>query len=804
MKSFLRRYCILVALLLYWLPNVHGQPVLKVQKVEIRHVGPAAVSDDLVRANIRVKAGDTYSRTSIDDDVRNLYNTGYFYNIQVLEDIKANEVSLAYVVQGKPKLMDIKFEGNQKFSLSKLKKEVKSKVGEPLDERKLFTDAQAIKTKYQKSGYQKTEVKYSLNIAESTGRGTVTFEITESPKVRIKEVVFSGAQAFSQKKLAKTIKTRERWFMSWLTGSGVLKDDQFEEDKEKLADFYRNEGYIDFEIKDIKFEQVTPKKMNITFILFEGKQYKVGAVAFKGNSLFPTDEIIKELQRTRGKARVGEHGLEADVGGVFSPKALSRNIERIEDFYGAKGYIDVKVVAAKTPNTETGTMDLVYQIQENQKAFIEKIEIRGNTTTKDKVIRRELAVSPGEVFDMVRVKLSKKRLEGLDYFERVNTQPEPTDIPNRRNLVIGVDEKRTGNLSLGAGFSSVDSVVGFVELSQGNFDLFKAPSFSGGGQKFRLRAAVGTQRQDYQLSFVEPWFLERKLSLGVDLYHRELSFLSDLYDEKRTGGRLSLTRALGSDFLIGSVSYTIEDAGIKNVSPSASQTIRDEEGTRLVSKIGASLAYDTRNSVFLPNGGQRSELSSELAGGPFGGDVDFYKVEAKSSWYFKGFAEGHVLEFSGRVGVVDSYDSAANVPLFDRWFQGGLYSLRGYRFRQVGPRDDTNEPIGGNTYWYGTAEYSIPIIERLRFALFYDIGMVYQDPFSFNQDYQFRTDRATPGAPTTAFGSTRMFNDNWGVGFRLNLPIGPLRLDYGVPINSDPGNKSNGRFQFSVGYTRDF
>jgi len=275
MKSLLRRYCILVALLVYWLPSVHGQPALKVQKVDIQHIGPAAVSDELVRANIRVKAGDAYSRTSVDDDVRNLYNTGYFYNIQVLEDVKGTDVTLTYRIQGKPKLMDIKFEGNAKFSVSKLKKEVKSKVGDPLDERKLFSDAQAIKTRYQKSGYQKTEVKYSLNIVEATGRGSVTFEITESPKVRIKEIVFEGAQAFSQKKLAKSIKTRERWFMSWLTGSGVLKDDQFEDDKEKLADFYRNEGYIDFEIKDIKFEQVTPKKLNITFVVFEGKQYKV-------------------------------------------------------------------------------------------------------------------------------------------------------------------------------------------------------------------------------------------------------------------------------------------------------------------------------------------------------------------------------------------------------------------------------------------------------------------------------------------------------------------------------------------------
>ncbi|MBI3192063.1 MAG: hypothetical protein HYZ36_05300, partial [Pedosphaera parvula] len=403
MKSFLRRYCILLALLVYWLPSVHGQTALKIRKVEIRHVGPSSVSDELIKANIRTKEGDGYSRTSVDDDVRNLYNTGYFYNIRVLEDVKGTDITLTYVVQGKPKLLDAKFEGNSKFSTSRLLKEVKSKVGQPLDERKLFTDAQAIKTKYQKAGYQKTTVDYQkgLVINEQAGTGTVTFYIEESPKIRVKEISFEGAQAFSQKKLSKTIKTRKRWFMSWITGSGVLKDDQFEEDKEKLADFYRNEGYIDFEIKDIKFEQITPKKMTITFVLFEGKQYKVGAVDIKGNSIFTKDEIIQELKRSRRKATVGEHGLEADAGLTFSPKSLSRDIERMQDVYGAKGYIDARVVPVKTANTETGTMDLVYQIEEKQKSFIEKIEIRGNTTTKDKVIRRELSVSPGEVFDMV-------------------------------------------------------------------------------------------------------------------------------------------------------------------------------------------------------------------------------------------------------------------------------------------------------------------------------------------------------------------------------------------------------------------
>jgi len=398
------------------------------------------------------------------------------------------------------------------------------------------------------------------------------------------------------------------------------------------------------------------------------------------------------------------------------------------------------------------------------------------------------------------VKNSKLRLEGLQYFEKVDARPEPTDIPNRKNLVIGVEEKSTGNVSLGAGFSSVDSVVGYVEFTQGNFDLANPPLFTGAGQKFRARVQVGTQRQDYTMSFVEPWFLGRKLSLGVDLYKRSLSYqsLQTLYNEDRTGAKISLTRALGSDFLIGSLSYTIEDVGIVNIDTNAPSFIKAEAGHSLLSKVGASLAFDTRNTVTLPNKGQRTELFAEFTGGPLGGDKEFYKLELKSAWYFKGFMAGDVLEVAGRVGVADSLKSNEDVPFYERYYLGGLYSLRGFRYREIGPSEQligstATEPAGGDTYWFATAEYSTPIIERLRFAVFYDIGMVYPDSFSFTPD------------PSRGVGyDTGSYADNWGVGFRLNLPIGPLRLDYGIPITSPPGLGGHGRFQFGVGYTREF
>ena len=803
MKQILRRHCILLALLLFWLPATQGQTLPKVNKIEVKHVGPAAVSDELIRAQIRVKVGDDYNRSSVDDDIRNLYNTGYFHNIRVTEEPKEGGMVLSYVLWGKPTLMDITFSGNKKFSTSKLRKKLTSKVGEPMDERKLFNDAQEIQKSYQKAGLQKTKVQYDPVFNELTGRATANFTIVEAPKVKIEKVLFEGAEAFPVKKLRKVIKTKERAFFSFLTGSGILKDEQFEDDKDKLAEFYRNEGYIDFEIKKWDFEEINPKWMNVRFTIFEGKKYNVGTVQVKGNSLFTTEQIfegIKRMPKKNAKAKTGENGLEADAGQTFSPLALNHDIESVQDFYGAKGYIDTRIVVIKTPNVETGTMDLVYQIEENDKSFVEKIEIKGNDKTKDKVLRRELSISPGEVFDMTRVKLSKKRLEGLDYFEKVDTQVDPTDVPNRKNLVVAVEEKNTGSITMGAGFSTVDSIVGFVELSESNFDLFHPPRFGGGGQKFRMRMALGTERQDYQISFVEPWFLDRKLAFGVDLFHRELNYLSDVFKETHSGAKLSLSKALGSDFLVGTVAYTVQNVDLDITDPTrVTQEVIVEAGGRTTSKLSAGLTYDTRNDNFYPNHGQRSELLTEYAGGPLGLDTDIYRVEARSTWYFPGFFSGHTFEAGGRVGVVDRHGSTPRVPLYERYFLGGLSSLRGYRYRQVGPRDLSNEAIGGSTYWYGTAEYTIPIIERLKFALFYDIGMVYRDAFSFDKSYQFLTAPATFGT-----AATKAYNDNYGVGLRINLPIGPLRLDYGIPITSDPQNGGSGRFQFSAGYTREF
>lgn len=430
------------------------------------------------------------------------------------------------------------------------------------------------------------------------------------------------------------------------------------------------------------------------------------------------------------------------------------------------------------------------------------------------MLRRELAVSPGEVYDMVLVKISKERLDNLQFFEKVDTQPEDTDVPNRKDLVIGVEEKSTASLTVGAGFSSVESLVGFVELRQGNFDLFNAPTFTGAGQKLQVRASLGTQLQDYEISFLEPWLFGKRLQFGVDLFHRYNYYdsLNNQYSETFDGGTLSLTKSLG-ERLRGTVSYTAEQVHVSINSgfttnsstnyvqaanglsqtqqvtgPNISTNIYDEHGSKFISKVGFSLAYDSRNNYQQPDRGQNTVFSTEAATAP--GDTDFYKMEMKTDWFFKGFFPGHILEVGGRFGVVSPYGNSDRPPIFERWFLGGLYSLRGFRYRQVGPMDQFGEPLGGESYFYGSAEYSIPIIKYVRFLLFYDIGNVFADAYSF---------RVGPGR--------KMYSDDYGIGLAILLPVQggiPLRLYYGLPIQHDANVGGGGHVQIGFGYQHNF
>lgn len=808
MKRALGRFPWLVVFLFLPLSICHAQTedLLLVKQIEIKRIGPIPVSDAVVKANIRTQIGKPLNRNVLDDDVRALYNTGNFLNVRVTsEPIEGEGAKVIFTIQGKANVKDVQIKGNQKIATTKLKSKIKVKVGDVLDERKVIEDEKKLLKYYQEKGFQLAKVRHEIKVDEDTGKANVTYLIEEGQRVFIQQVAFEGNKAFPAKRLNHLIKTRHRWWLSWITQTGVFKDEQFEEDLDKLKTFYREEGYIDMEVTKVDYENPRPNRLIIRIHISEGVQYKVGAVKLQGNKVFPTDALTAVLAMTEGK--------------TFTPPGLSKDIEALRDYYGARGYIDAYVRPVRSANIETGRMDITYDIEENQLSYVEKVNISGNTKTKDKVIRREMAVTPGEIFDMVRVKRSRERLQNLGYFSKVETAPESTDVPSRKNLNVSVEEQKTGDLSFGVGFSSIDAFVAFAEIKQGNFDLFNPPNFTGGGQKLRLRAQLGTKRQDYTLSFTEPWFLDQRLSFGFDAYHSEASFLSEFYTEGRTGGDVKLGRPL-VEYIKGEVVWRHELINIFNVKKpnvgaggsvsdekkefnnAAPAEILNEAGDSQIDTVAIKLDRDTRDNVFFATRGNRSTLNIEVAEAL--GDFDFWKVDGRTSFYVSFFSTKHVLQILFATGIEQEYGKNQDVPFFEKFYLGGGNSLRGFGFREVGPKvprdklplvpgtsskygwkgsaanTGVGEPIGGKTYAQSTVEYTIPVISRVRFAMFFDIGQVWLDTFEYN------------------FSN---LNSDAGLGLRLDLPIGPIRLDYAWPLQTDQFNDSSGgRFNFNVGY----
>lgn len=765
--------CILVAFGGVWASAQQAQapsgPAARVGKVTVRFIGTANVSEEVVRANIQTREGQELDGAALDRDIRSLYRTQLFEFVEIKHsDARPdNTVDLVYEVTPKYRVLAVRFDGNDRVRDSRLEKETKSRANLPLDERLVKEDAEKIREYYQKTGYNQISVFYEIDRDRETGFGTVTFKISEGPRVKIRQVRFEGNDNISSRRLRKQMETKRHWMFSWLTGSGRFKDDEFEDDLDKLRDYYREEGFLDVEIpvERISYDYPSPGSLVLTIPVVEGRQYKIGEVTFVGNKLY--DEMLLRLLLTQRS------------GMVFTPSKMDKDVETLENFYGRGGYLETRVRLVRKPNVTTGDIDIEYAFDESEQYSVESVNIEGNTKTKSVVILRELVLGPGDVFNTERMNISKNRLDNTRFFEDVNMTPEVTNIPGRRNLKVVVREGRTGNLTFGAGFSSLESAVIFAEVSQGNFDLLNRRSFfQGDGQKFRLRMQLGSRSSEVVMSFEEPWLFERELAVGGQVFRSSSDYNSAIYEEIRTGGEIYLRKRL-FEWVEGRFSYTYEVVEIANVDPSASPIFQELEGEQRVSKLGFQLLRDTRDKIINTTSGNRAELLTEFAGGPLGADVDYYKAEFRGSQFLPLFAtQSQVLSIIGRLGVVERFGDSANVPFYDRFFLGGPYTLRGFEYRDVGPRDPSGEPLGGKSYGLLSLEYTIDIVSPIRFAIFYDAGFVNADAYDFS-----------PGR----------YNDNFGFGLGLFVAGAPLRLDFGIPITTDGTNDEGNQFNFSFG-----
>ena len=745
--------------------NVEARgPIVK--EIEVEFAGAKSVDKSVIISNMRTTVGQPFSQAAIQEDVRNLYATGLFVNLRMFDEPVGDGVKVVVIVEPKPLIKEIVINGYKKIKENAVRKKITSKVGDPLSEQKVSADSQAIKAYYQDKAFYEAQVEYKIDINEQVGRAVVTYNITEGPRDFITEVEFIDAKAFPQKILGKQIKTRSKNWLSIINKSGIYKSDQVDEDLKKLQEYYQKNGYIDMVVKDVSTESIGEDRIKLKITVFEGIKYQTGTVQIQGNTLYDTARIMSTITMKEGT--------------VFSPQGLQADIQAIKDLYGTDGYIDCEVTPTRQANIERGRMDLVLSIKEGSQSFVEKVVIQGNDRTKDKVLRREMALAPGEVYDSVKADASKKRLESLGYFSKVDVAPQDTNIDNRKNVLVTVEEQRTGSITFGAGFSTVDSLLGFVELTQGNFDATKFPNFTGGGQKFRTRLQYGLTRKDFIVSLTEPWFLNQRLSLGGDLFFNESSYDSNDYDQRRFGGDIRIARALNQFWTIGG-KYQLEQIEIYDVNTANVPQLAQEEGNRSKSSVRGTLTYDTRDSLILSRKGEKIEFAAEGAGGPLWGQTDIWKLELEGSKYW-GLPYDLIFSMRGATGVVGSYNNMPNgVPIYDRFFIGGSRTVRGFNYREVGPRyPGTDEPSGGNTMGYGSFELTFPIMDRVRGAVFVDGGFNNVGTFDYSlSDVQVGT----------------------GFGLRLDLPIGPLRLDLGFPVVADRFNDGSiVRFHFDVGY----
>ena len=736
-----------------------GPPIIR--SLEVQYTGPATISKERILAQMRTKVGQLYSNEIVQEDIRALYKTGYIRDVRIFAQPEGDGVKVIVAVQTRAIIREIEITGAEHVSPKRLRKEIKVRLNQAVDEQQLEDARQKIVDIYQGKGFTDISVQFRIDpIDETHGTARVVFTVNEGAKGAVSQVRFEGNAHVSQRVLRKQMKTRGRTLIYFVDKTGRLDDVQLEQDLDKIREYYQDHGFIDVEIKDVRKERTAKGPMIITIVIAEGPQYHVHKLTISGYEA-AKEEKIRNL-------------LKMKEGSVYSPKQLRDDAKAVADAYGSAGYVDLVITPEGTP-AGPALIDVHYNVEEGTRSFVNRVNIQGNTRTKDKVIRREVLVAPGDVFNTVRVDTTKKRLENLGYFAKVETYPEETDIPGRKDLTILVQEKRTGSLSFGGGFSTVDKLVGFAELTQGNFDLFNWPSFTGAGQKFRLRLQYGTQRKDFLLTITEPYFLDRRLALSGQAFYTEANYLSADYDQRNYGFLFELRKPINA-YMYGTLGYTLQNVEIFNVANSSPEFILSQSGTFTESKVLSSLVFDSRDNPLLSRRGQRITFSPSIAGGFLGGDTQIYALDLEGYQYFH-LPKDTILLLNGEIATVSQWGSGSEVPLFERLFLGGSNNLRGFPFREVGPQQN-GEPIGGQSMARATVEWTFPIIEKARGAVFYDTGFVNSSAWSF--------------------GFNHMASDV-GVGLRLDLPIGPLRLDYGYPVMRD-GYNGGGHFNFNVGY----
>jgi len=737
---------VILTLLLLGLAVLAAAQDLRVSDVQVE--GIIRVETSVVLAEISIEPGDLVTPEDIDRAMQNIFKLGYFDDISAdMTEVQGAKI-LTFVVHELPLIRHIKFSGNDKLKKDKLRPLIKLRAPSIYNRSKIEASLKEIKNAYIEDGYYAAKIEPDLQV-DDKNEATLTFEIVEGKKVLIRDISFVGNIAFDKDELIDKMETKERWFLSWITDRGVYNKDTMLLDIERIKAAYHDKGYQYVKVKQPQVSLFDDDKyLDVVIEIDPGIQYKVGKVIVSGDLMYPQEKMLR-LVRLKS-------------GDIFSTAELRDTILVLTDVYADNGYAYTNVTPLTSRVKGQQLIDLNLEVEQGPRVFVERIEITGNTKTRDKVIRREIPLLEGDLFRAQGVKEAKRRVRNLGFFDEVTVTNKPGSDEAKTILGVAVTERPTGTFSVGVGYSSVDSFMVQGSISQEN--LF------GYGLRLSLSGSFGSKSTNYSLGLSDPHFLDTDWTLGGEIYNNYREYND--YDEEKIGGSVRAGHPIGRKSKLY-VTYRLEKVDVSDIDSGLTETIQDEEGNSTLSSITTQIVRNSTDYYDDPSRGGVTHLSLEFAG--LGGTEHFLKPLAEHRHFFS-LPWGHVFSIHGETGYVTSTNSD-DVSITQKFFLGGIRTIRGFNYREVGPREN-GDYVGGPKMGYFNFEYIFPIYKKLglKGVLFYDTGNAWAE----DENY---------------FSSMRH-----GAGFeiRWKSPMGPLRFAWGRNL-SPKDYEDNSVFEFTIG-----
>lgn len=728
-----------------WGADAQQAPPIVIKELTVE--GNRRVQEAVILGRVQSKLGSPFNPALLSEDLRAIFGLGFFDDVKMrVEDFEGG-VKIVFVVSERPFVRDIDFTGNKKIATATLQEKIDLKLGSVYNPVDVQRGRERLKEHYEEEGYFEAQIAPEVE-KFADGDVRVAFIINEGRRISIDRIVIVGNQGLAARdiKSAMTVQEREYFILR-----GTVQRQKLEEDIERILALYNDHGYIQARVEshDIAVDR-EKARVTITIRVVEGPQYHVDTIGITGVTLLPESEVRRQLKFKSGD--------------VFSRTTLRESVNSIADLYSTIGRASADVTPRTDQVPAEAKVNIVLEITEGPVVYVERINISGNLRSEDKILRREVPMVEGDMFTLQKLTQARQRIINLGYFDMVNVTTSPGSDKTKIIVNVEVTEKPTGIFSVGGGYSSADSFIGTIDLTQRNF--------LGKGYEASIRIRAGALTQQGIISFTDPWFLDRPLSAGFDLYSTTRVFTDYTYDS--TGGAIRFSHPF-AEYWRWHLGYRISRDNIGHLSDNViSPELLEQKGTTVTSMVSGSVTRDSRDNIQSPSRGGQTGITLDVAG--LGGDSRFVKAVASTS-YFKPVWFGHII--SGRVegAYAFGWGEDGKVPIFERFFLGGPNSLRGWKFRQISPHDSTGFATGGTKEILGNAEYLIPLPFGLRLAGFFDIGNVY--------------------AAGSKVDLTDLRSDV-GAGVRWLSPFGPIRLDYGVKLDRRTG-EDLGAFQFSVG-----